>query len=306
MSAGTPQLPPKSPFASKTAWVAFLLFVVSALEWASEHEFVQQYPEVVAYLGMAVAAIMFVLRIISKRPVSLKPNGGGKIKAILLIGLLAAVGGIAYAQTGAEGSAGVTLRAFAPNSSYLLRITTDANGRVSEIARVNPFPVIDINQLPVEDMPDSPPSPIPPGSLRARFDTTIAEINDPETARNLGIGYTVVLSGTYSSVDAIGEAATKVRMDLAGDKRAWDIWGDVLIGELRKAAQEGNLQTPEQYAEILTVARDAMLAASADFAEFGDGRILDLVQKVLTLLENLDGVEMPGIIKIIQIVLALL
>ena len=61
----------KSVFLSKTAWFGLLTFVAALLAWLNGQEYIAQYPQVVAAIGMLVAVVNVALRFVSNRPVFL-------------------------------------------------------------------------------------------------------------------------------------------------------------------------------------------------------------------------------------------
>lgn len=291
---------------SKTQWVAILTFLVGLLTYLKGDEFVSQNPEIVSYIGMALGVVIFILRLLTNQPINVgkKPD----IKILLLVGFLLTGTGIAYAQSAAAvGSSGVTLNGFAPSTTYLVQITTDAQGQIEEVSRVSPFPVVDVSKLPTTGGGDTTPTdPGPTTGFRQRLDAALQTVNDPVNARKLGVAYAVVLTGEYENMGAIQDAASKVRQSLVGNLAEWEPFNRVLRQEAYKAAQEDKLSTAEDYAAIITVARDALLQAGNAAGQFDVDSALELVRLVMDIIKDGDGVSLPGILEIVKLVLRLI
>lgn len=68
-------LTPKNFWASKSVWLGVITTVVSLLTAAMGQEFIMQYPQVVAGIGMVVGFLTVVLRYLTDRPIT-PPTGG--------------------------------------------------------------------------------------------------------------------------------------------------------------------------------------------------------------------------------------
>lgn len=60
----------KLPSKSKTFWVNFFVFVIALLSLSQDHEFVQNYPDVVKWIVATIASINIGLRFVTRVPIS--------------------------------------------------------------------------------------------------------------------------------------------------------------------------------------------------------------------------------------------
>ena len=64
----------KSRLKSKTVWLGALTVLVSLLSLIAGQDGIQQYPEVVSYIGLAVGVLTVIIRHYTEKP--LKPLNG--------------------------------------------------------------------------------------------------------------------------------------------------------------------------------------------------------------------------------------
>jgi len=117
----------------------------------------------------------------------------------------------------------------------------------------------------------------------------------------------ILTKDSNSSVTDIGgkvkKAFDKVISDRDGVSK-WKPFRDFLIAEFTKAAQEGRLNTVDQYVVLLSEVRDGLVAQSATQAEeFNIGGILVLVQLVLSVIQDGEDITLPRILQIVMEVL---
>jgi len=59
-------------YQSRTLWLAVLTFVAGLVGFLQADEFVAEYPQVVAGLGIALAVVQVALRFLTSRPIKLR------------------------------------------------------------------------------------------------------------------------------------------------------------------------------------------------------------------------------------------
>lgn len=64
----------KSSASSKTVWLGIVTALISILGLFAGQEWIQQYPEIVSYIGLAIGILTVIVRHYTTRP--LKPMGG--------------------------------------------------------------------------------------------------------------------------------------------------------------------------------------------------------------------------------------
>ncbi len=300
-----PKMPGKPWYTSKTTWVAILTTLAGVIGSVMGQEWIKDHPDVVSYLTVALGILMAILRGITSKPITLEsPNK------------LLALGGVLFlassANADAIGSKSADLRGFAPSSTYVIQITTDADGKIAGIERISPSPVVDVSTLPIVTDGGDPPSP-PPSGLRSRATTLAQSLNDPDTARNIAVAYTVVLlraaAGDYSTVEEFGKAQQDARKGVLGDQALiskWSPFEDLQITEVRAALNEGRLDSVDEYATLLTDIRDGLLVAAGNSAsEFNIMGVLPLVLSILESIGN-DGLSWRTILEIVISVMEVL
>ena len=64
----------KSRAESKTVWLGIVTALISILGLFAGQEWIQQYPEIVSYIGLAIGILTVIVRHYTTKP--LKPMGG--------------------------------------------------------------------------------------------------------------------------------------------------------------------------------------------------------------------------------------
>lgn len=158
--------------------------------------------------------------------------------------------------------------------------------------------------------PPMPPDKPTTMTLRKLSEAEARKVNDVETAQKLAIGYAVILANQYDTtsqfVADMGRIADSV---IESDRKdAWQPWRDKLSDKLVLMAQLGELRTIAAYKsaleEIIRGLNDSTGGAFAKAVDFelildvvrlvidvvrGNFELLDVVQRVITILERLIG-----------------
>ncbi len=227
------------------------------------------------------------------------------IPILLLVAAIAGGQTVQKADQAATGVAEITLSGFQPNKIYTIEIRTDAGGKIASIGSVTLPPRLDVETLTIRD-PDGPP---PQSDIKQRTRAVVAALNDPATARDLAVAYSVVLlrSDSFSSVAEIGRAAADVRSGILqsrGVVAKWKPFSDFVAAEFVKAAQESRADTVAEYATVLSAIRDGLLSDPATTQEAVDLQgILQLVQLVLSFLQGDEPLTLAAILKIVMAVI---
>lgn len=243
----------------------------------------------------------------------MQPKYAASIVSLLLatVGLVGVLGGDTIIPPVKE----ITFDNFGPNQTYYLEVRTDGQSRVSQVSPYSPPRSVDVNKLftgidqpDIPDLPDPPPS---DGSLEDRTRKIALQINDPDTARDLAVAYSVILltADRYSDVNEIGIAARDAAEAVLQQRNVENKWNPLrtfVSQEFTKAAQEGRLRTVSEYSGLLAEVRDGLMGQSARTAEAFDLRtVLDLVQMVLDVIQTGDKLTIPQILEIVMKVLQL-
>ena len=146
--------------------------------------------------------------------------------------------------------------------------------------------------------PGNPPPP-PPSNLQTLSESEAEKVGDPNTARRLAVGYSVVLElaieGTYGTDDgslaametSVGQVTDAI-LNTAALKTAWQPYRDAIGSALQTMTNEGELDNLGEYRAAVTEIRDGLMDSTVGASEAGLnlGVLLEIVQMVTDLLDG--------------------
>jgi len=274
-------------YLSKLNWVGMLTFVSGLLAWLIGQDLIADHPQLVSALTMLLGFIVFVLRTITKQPVTFQA-AKGKWCLIPLAALLM-IPGTSYAQD--RQYLNIT---GLPAGDYHLRINSD--GSTATV----PFRLIEIG---------STPPPIDPGDptpTLSRVGQTVFALCrqynlDKATVAELSAIYEAASSRTDASLTAVFETVrgmTDALLAIRGKSQEFAAFREDLTNQVNTPEITSGRYTHATFAEVAEG-----MSAHADEQAISADKIIRVFMMVL---DTLISGERLTIQKIIEIMVALL
>ena len=159
---------------------------------------------------------------------------------------------------------------------------------------------------------DNPTTPQPPTTtLSQKTKEVVTTLNDPETARELIIAYSVIIlsKDDFDSVQQIGQITSSAADNILKDnpnKSKWEVFRVFLDKEFTQAAQRGQLNSANDYANLLEQVRTGLMSSTDDtkMEALDLKTIIDIIKAVLDLFS--DGISLEKLLDIVAIILQLI